>query len=163
MGGTGSEMGGSEFEKVFSYENGLVPQVNADIAKQNYNNFIKANRKNLINSAISVGLGGLAVSLAKMAIASQMGLKMNLDNILKNNTNIKNRHILFSESQSRIIITINPSRRKKFENCFEKNQISLIGKVIKSKKIIFKMQKKEKFKININSLEEKYKKDLFSI
>ena len=72
--------------------------------------------------------------------------------ILKNNTNIKNRHILFSESQSRIIITINPSRRKKFENCFEKNQISLIGKVIKSKKIIFKMQKKEKFKININSL-----------
>jgi len=163
IGGTGSEMGGSEFEKVFSYENGLVPQVNADIAKQNYNNFIKANRKNLINSAISVGLGGLAVSLAKMAIASQMGLKMNLDNILKNNTNIKNRHILFSESQSRIIITINPSRRKKFENCFEKNQISLIGKVIKSKKIIFKMQKKEKFKININSLEEKYKKDLFSI
>ena len=133
------------------------------VYKQNYNNFIKANRKNLINSAISVGLGGLAVSLAKMAIASQMGLKMNLDNILKNNTNIKNRHILFSESQSRIIITINPSRRKKFENCFEKNQISLIGKVIKSKKIIFKMQKKEKFKININSLEEKYKKDLFSI
>ena len=45
----------------------------------------------------------------------------------------------------------------------EKNQISFIGKVIKSKKIIFKMQKKEKFKININSLEEKYKKDLFSI
>ena len=114
IGKTDNEMGGSEFEKVFGYENRSVPQVNKDIAKQNYNNFTKANQKNLINSAISVGLGGAAVALAKMAIASQMGLKVNLRNIIKTNTNIKNSHILFSESQSRIITTISPSKRKNF-------------------------------------------------
>ena len=156
-------MGGSEFEKVFGYENRSVPQVNKDIAKQNYNNFTKANQKNLINSAISVGLGGIAVALAKMAIASQMGLKVNLRNIIKTNTNIKNTHILFSESQSRIIATVSPSNRKKFEACFEKTQLSFIGKVIKSKKIICKMLRKEKFEININSLEDNYKKNLFSL
>ena len=38
IGGTGSEMGGSEFEKVFGYENRSIPQVDKDIAKRNYKN-----------------------------------------------------------------------------------------------------------------------------
>ena len=75
--------------------------------------------KKLINSAISIGIGGVAVSLAKMSIASQMGLKVNLSNIQKTSINIKNTHILFSESQSRIITTVSSSNRKKFETCFE--------------------------------------------
>ena len=50
-----------------------------------------------------------------MAIASQMGLKVNLDNVSTINTNIKNIHILFSESQSRVIVTISPSKRKNFD------------------------------------------------
>ena len=98
-----------------------------------------------------------------MSISSQMGLEINLNNIQTTIKNIKNRHLLFSESQSRIITTISPSKRKNFENCFEKKQLSFIGKVTKSKKIICVMQKKEKFEININSLEDKYKKDLFSL
>ena len=83
IGKTNSEMRGSEYEKVFGYENGSIPKVDIDIAKRNYNNFIKANKKQLINSAISIGLGGAAVSLAKMSIASQMGLKIDLSNIQK--------------------------------------------------------------------------------
>ena len=98
-----------------------------------------------------------------MSIASQMGLKVNLNNIQKTNTNMKNSHILFSESQSRIITTVSPSNRKKFEACFKKKQLSFIGKVTKSKKIIYKISKEEKFEININSLENKYKKDFFSL
>ena len=163
IGKTDSEICGSEYEKVFGYENGSIPKVDKDIAKRNYNNFIKANKKKLINSAISVGLGGAAVSLAKMSIASQMGLKINLSNIQKTNTKIKSTHILFSESQSRIITTISPSNRKEFETYFEKTQLSFIGKVIKSKKIICKLSRKEKFEINIKSLEDNYKKNLFSL
>ena len=163
IGKTDSEMGGTEYEKVFGYENRSIPQVDKDIAKQNYNNFIKANKKKLINSAISIGLGGVAVSLAKMSIASQMGLNINLSNIQKTNTKIKSTHILFSESQSRIITTVSPSNRKEFETYFEKMQLTFIGKVIKSKKIIYKLSRKEKFEINIKSLEDNYKKNLFSL
>ena len=124
---------------------------------------LKLTKKKLINSAISIGLGGAAVSLAKMSIASQMGLKINLSNIQETNTKIKSTHILFSESQSRIITTISPSNRKEFETYFEKPQLSFIGKVIKSKKIICKLSRKEKFEINIKSLEDNYKKNLFSL
>jgi len=130
-------------------------------AKRNYNNFSKANQERLITSAISIGLGGLSISLAKMAIASQRGLEVSLQNINTINK-INNNHALFSESQSRILVTVNPSNKKKFENCFKKKELSLIGKIIKSKKVIFKMINKEKFDVDINSLNKNYRQDLFN-
>jgi len=89
IGRTGNEMGGSEFAKVFGLKNCNVPKVYKESAKENYNNFIKANRDKLISSAISVGIGGLAVALSKMSIASQKGLKINFSNIntINNNEN----------------------------------------------------------------------------
>ena len=111
----------------------------------------------MIISAISVGLGGLGVALAKMAIASQKGLKINLTNI----SGVTNNHILFSETQSRIIATIKPSKRQKFEKYFNKEHLLLIGKVIKNKKIFFKMNNKEDFEVDVNSLSNQYKRGLF--
>ena len=116
-------MGGSEFAKVFGLKNCNVPTVYKESAKENYNNFIKANRDKLINSAISVGIGGLAVALSKMSIASQKGLKINFSNINTiNNNETDDNHILFSESQSRIVVTVKSSKKNKFESYFKKNQ-----------------------------------------
>ena len=163
VGRTGNEMGGSEFAKVFGLKNCNVPKVYKESAKENYNNFIKANRDKLISSAISVGIGGLAVALSKMSIASQKGLKINFSNINTiNNNEIDDNHILFSESQSRIVVTVNSSKKNKFESYFKKNQLSLIGRVLKNKKIVFTMANKDQFEIGIDLLNNKYKRDLFN-
>jgi len=162
IGETSNEIGGSEFAKVFKLENYTVPKVYKENAKQNYNNFAKVNQKKLIKSAISVGIGGLSIALSKMAISSQKGLKLNLTNINKISDKTDNDHILFSESQSRIVVTVDPLKKEKFEKHFKKNQLSLIGKIIKSKKIIFKMDNKDQFEIDINSLNKSYKKELYS-
>jgi len=163
IGRTGNEMGGSEFAKVFGLKNFNVPKVYKESAKENYNNFIKANRDKLISSAISVGMGGLAVALSKMSIASQKGLKINFSNINTiNNNETDDNHILFSESQSRIVVTVNSSKKSKFESYFKKNQLSLIGKVIKNKKIVFTTANKGQFEIDIDSLNNKYKRNLFN-
>ena len=100
--------------------------------------------------------------MSKMAISSQKGLKLNLTNINKISDKTDNDHILFSESQSRIVVTVDPLNQEKFEKHFKKNQLSLIGKIIKSKKIIFKMDNKDQFEIDINSLNKSYKKELYS-
>ena len=121
-----------------------------------------SNKKKLITSAISVGIGGLAVALSKMAVSSGMGLKLNLKNINITNTTINNCHILFSESPSRIITTVHPSNKKRFESFFKKNQLSLLGKITKSKKIVFEMTSKTKFEVNITSLNNKYKTNLYN-
>ena len=124
--------------------------------------FSKTNHNKLITSAISVGLGGLGVALAKMTIASQKGLKVNLSKINTINKKIESNHILFSESQSRIIVTINPSKRRKFESYFKKNQLSFVGKVIKDNKFFCKMSNKDEFEADISLLNNKYKQDLFN-
>jgi len=162
IGKTGKEIGGSQFAKIFAINNNIAPQVYNKTAKENYNYFSKANQNKLITSAISVGIGGLGIALSKMAIASQKGLKVNLSNINTINKKMDNNHILFSESQSRIVVTVNPSNKNKFENYFSKNQISLVGKIIKSKKIIFIMDNKEEFEVAISSLNNKYKQNLFN-
>ena len=163
IGRTGNEMGGSEFAKVFGLKNCNVPKVYKESAKENYNNFIKANRDKLISSAISVGMGGLAVALSKMSIASQKGLKINFSNINTiNNNETDDNHILFSESQSRIVVTVNSSKKNKFESYFKKNQLSFIGRVIKNKKIVFTTANKDQFEIGIDLLNNKYKRDLFN-
>ena len=147
---------------MFGFKNDNVPQVNKKTAKVNYNNFSRANQNKLITSAISVGIGGLGIVLSKMAIASQKGLKVNLSNINTINKEIDNNHILFSESQSRIVVTVNPSNKIKFESYFKKNQLSLIGKIIKSKKIVCMMRNKDEFEVDVSSLNNKYKQDLFN-
>ena len=162
IGKTGNEIGGSEFAKIFAINNNKVPQVYKETAKENYNCFSKANQNKLITSAISVGIGGLGIALSKMAIASQKGLKVSLSNINTIDKKIDNNHILFSESQSRIVVTVNPSIKSRFENYFKKNQLSLVGKIIKSKKIICTMHNKDEFEVGISSLNNKYKQDLFN-
>ena len=104
----------------------------------------------------------MGIALSKMAIASQKGLKVNLSNINTIDKKIDNNHILFSESQSRIVVTVNPSNKSRFENYFKKNQLSLVGKIIKSKKIICTMHNKDEFEVGISSLNNKYKQDLFN-
>ena len=162
IGETGNEMGGSEFAKIIGLDNNNVPSVNEKKAKENYNNFTKANQNKFINSAISVGVGGLAVTLSKMAIASNKGLEINCNNINSTNKKIENSCILFSESPSRIIVTVSKRNRNKFESFFKKNQFSLLGKITNSKKIIIMMKEKKKFEVSINSLCDKYKQDLFN-
>ena len=135
--------------------------MNKKNAKENYNIFAKANKNKLINSAISVSIGGLAIAFAKMAIASQKGLNINLDNINLNENKIENNSILFSESPSRIIATINPKNKNKFERYFQNKQLSLVGTINGNNKITFNLKNKKKFAISIESLTKNYKKDLF--
>lgn len=104
-----------------------VPEVNALKNRKTYQAFYKAVQKNLIASVISVGRGGLAVALPKMAIAGQIGLEIKLEQI---NGNVKDfRNALFSESQGRLVVTINPKNKKTFEECLKNIPLKNFGKV----------------------------------
>ena len=58
----------------------------------------KANEKSLLKCANNVGLGGLAISLAKIFAHSSVGCELN--------TNFKDEALLFSESASRVVIAL---------------------------------------------------------
>lgn len=163
-----------------------VPKVNAEKNKKLYETFHKAVMQDLIASAQSIGLGGLAVALAKKAIAGQLGMEISLKNIhaykgvsekcsfgdknlstdknLPTNRNypdetLSDMSILFSESQGRIIVSIAPENQKSFEKIFEGLACAPIGVVRENSKFTIEGKNGTKIvKINVNALTESYRK-----
>jgi phosphoribosylformylglycinamidine synthase len=109
-----------------------VPTVDAEKAKASYRAFDKANKASLIASATSLNLGGLAVALAKSAIAGSLGAKIDL---AKFNTNLSPEELLYSESQSRILVSVDPANKAQFEAMFAGIPLALIGEVTDSKQV----------------------------
>lgn len=167
IGETKEELLGSEY---FSYlceksgQNkyeigGSVPNVDWRRAKKTYLKVSKAIKDNLLSSAISLGSGGLGLALAKTAIAGEQGILVDLRKI---KTQIKrNDYILFSESQSRLLVTIAPQNRNKFEETLKGINYCQIGKVENNDKFeITGIDGNNIINTNINQLEKSYKQTL---
>ncbi|HEY5713906.1 MAG TPA: AIR synthase-related protein [Candidatus Gracilibacteria bacterium] len=102
-----------------------IPQVNAKEALDRYKRMFQASQESLLASCIHVDKGGLGVALAKMAIAGQMGVSIELNSRVNPAAPIEG--YLFSESKSRFVVSIDPSRKEAFESLFA--DARLIGKV----------------------------------
>ncbi|MCL4387118.1 MAG: AIR synthase-related protein [Patescibacteria group bacterium] len=159
VGETKEELGGSEYFKELGFVGNLVPQVDFKKAKKIYENFYQAVQKRLIASAISVVSGGLGVALAKTAIAGGFGIEADLSKI---KTGVKRDDwLLFSESQSRILATVSPKNKEKFEKEMAGVPFYLIGKVRNDDQFVIKgLKGKEIINSKINNLEKAYKETL---
>ena len=133
LGTTYNELGMSEYQQYCGQGNDIVPKVNAAYAKTLYKKFHAATEAQVISSAIATGIGGMAVSIIKSLIGGQMGAHIDLDAVLT--CDIPRDHmwaqtVLFSESQSRIIVTVAPEKQNEFEAMFTKEHCALIGRTI---------------------------------
>lgn len=148
LGETFEELGGSEYYTSFQVIGNQVPQVNAKKNKKLYQALTRCIKKELISSSISVTRGGLGIALAKMAMAGDLGLNLSLKNLSGKFS--RSDYALFSESQGRIIVTIDPKNKEQFETIMKSNVFSQIGKVTKNKAIVIK-NRKGKIIINLDS------------
>ena len=114
LGETAPEIGGSEFLKeFFNKVEGDIPQINLKFEKHLIDTLISLIQKGFIKSAHDLSDGGLAVAIAECCIMNRkkkIGAEINI------NINFRNDFFLFSESQSRILITVNTH----FKNDVEK-------------------------------------------
>ena len=101
-------------------------------------NFEKANKLGIINSAIGIDLGGIGIAISKMAIASKKGLCIDLK--LKNKISVD--QFLFSETQSRILVSLKKNKLAIFKKIFKISDYTIIGKCTGSDVIEFKDSKK---------------------
>ncbi len=129
LGETKNEMGGSEFlSNYLKIAGGTVPEVDAEANKKLYEAFEKAVEQKVIASASSVGIGGLAMSLAKTSIAGLLGMKIDLSSV-QTPQQLANWQALYSESQGRFVVTINPKNLEEFEAIFTGQNIFRIGEI----------------------------------
>ncbi len=155
LGNTINELAKSEYERVIGSKNTKLPNVNAKLALKTYKNFEQANKSKIFSSAIGVDIGGLGIAIAKMSIASKKGIMVNLKSRLKNSM----EEFLFSETQSRILVSIKKNNVEKFKKIFHDSFYVKIGKCINSDMIEFKNGNKI-ISDKIINFEKSYKKKI---
>lgn len=136
IGETKNEIGGSEFLKsIFNRVEGEIPEIDLKLEKKTIDIILEAIKSGLIKSAHDVSDGGLAVALAECCVMNRkkkIGAEVNLE------IKFRSDFYLFSESQSRFIVTIDPENQVEFEKLINSAQIKFerIGKVFGKKLVI---------------------------
>ncbi len=135
IGATKNEMGASAFYRLLAEEQntpenygGVVPAVVPADALTIYAAMNKATDAELLKSATSPSKGGLAVSLSLAAIGGQTGCCVDLSKVPAAGE-LGNDELLFSESNSRFVVTCSEANAEKLEAIFAGLPIAKIGKV----------------------------------
>ncbi len=128
LGMTRDELGGSEYFASLGYIGNDVPRVNSAIAKRLYIALEKAIHEGAVASCHDCSDGGLAVALAESSFSGEFGMTVELTNVPVENIK-RSDTILFSESQSRFVVTVAPGKVKRFEEIMKGNVFADVGEV----------------------------------
>lgn len=137
LGETKEEIGGSEYLAVIhGQERGEVPHLNFSLEKRIQKFLLKVIAEGKIRSAHDLSEGGLGVAIAEACMTRGLGADISIKSSLRNDV------VLFSESQSRFIISTKNSDLKSLEDELIARNIpfEVIGRVAE-----------DNLKININS------------
>ena len=129
------ELGASEYLKwVLQSEKGLPPRIDLEEEKKVQEFCREAISQGLLQSAHDVSEGGLAVCLAECCFLSpvQIGCRVALQDQIRPDA------LLFSETQSRIVVTVADDHLKNLLDLAQKREVqaSILGKTGKDKIII---------------------------
>ena len=130
VGATLAELGGSEFIGAVDGSNGFVPKLDKDLSKKLLTAVSKATASGAVSAAHDVSDGGLATTLAEMAFAGGYGMEIDADRAPRENGVSDLATLLFSESLSRIVLTVPAERVKEVRDILADVPHEFIGTVI---------------------------------
>jgi phosphoribosylformylglycinamidine synthase len=160
LGETRAELGASEYYALHGFVGNQVPRVDAQKARKLYEALSAAMEKGLVASCHDCSDGGLGVALAEAAFAGALGMEIDLRRVPVSGLD-RNDFILFSESQSRFVVTVHPEHQKSFEDCLQGNVFFPVGKVVAGKDLIIQgLQGTPLVRAAIDELREAWKKPL---
>lgn len=128
LGATHDEMGASEYFRIVGVTGANVPKVDAASALALYGRLHAAIGKGLVRSAHDCSDGGLFVALAEVCMAGRLGMRVDLAS-LPGAGGLAPVAKLFSESQSRFVVTVRPSDKQAFEAALAGSASALLGTV----------------------------------
>jgi phosphoribosylformylglycinamidine synthase len=126
LGTTQNELGGSEYFAGRGFVGNNVPKVEPACSMTLYRSLHRAMKKNLIASCHDCSDGGLAVALAETAFSGGFGMTVDLRRVPVEGVD-RNDYLLFSESQSRFVVTVHPENRQVFEKTLPKETWNRVG------------------------------------
>ena len=128
IGETRNELGGSEWFAMHGYVGTEVPTVDASSAKRRYRALSRAIEAGLVASCHDCSDGGLGIALAETAFSGGRGMDIDLSRVPAPGIT-RHDSLLFSESQSRFVVTVHPDRRDTFEAYMDGTMPACLGVV----------------------------------
>jgi phosphoribosylformylglycinamidine synthase len=128
LGETRDELGGSEYYALHDQVGANVPKVDAESAMQRYRALNAAQEEGLVASCHDLSDGGLAVALAETAFAGGFGISVDLHDVPVDAA-MRDDRVLYSESASRLLVTVKEENSEQFEKLFVGQIFACIGEV----------------------------------
>jgi phosphoribosylformylglycinamidine synthase len=131
LGETKDELGGSEYLSMQGYTGNKVPRVDITSALVRYKALHGAIMNGLVASCHDLSDGGLAVAVAESAFSGGFGCRVELANVRFDGDKRyrTDEVLLFSESASRLLVTVHPAQWSAFEETMQGTIFSQIGQV----------------------------------
>jgi phosphoribosylformylglycinamidine synthase len=144
VGWTRNELGASEFYRWLAERRGRrdeiggqVPGVDTALALRVYGAMEEAIRRGCVRSSHTPTLGGLAVGFALAALGGDVGVEVELGRIPADD-GVGTDARLFSQSNSRFIVTVAPERSSEFRDLFRDLPCEEVGRVVTEPRVVLR-------------------------
>lgn len=137
VGLTKKELGGSHYLFVNGRRGGVVPEVDPKLGLKIFRAVSGLSKRRLIRSAHDCSEGGIACAVAEMAFAGEIGAEIDAAKIPVAEK-MRADEILFSESNSRFILEIEPRHVKSVERALKSVPYARIGTTTRSERLTVK-------------------------
>jgi phosphoribosylformylglycinamidine synthase len=135
VGATNNELGGSAYFDTKGFIGNKAPKVDAKQARKLMNSLSRATGKGLVKACHDCSEGGIGAALAEMAFAGGLGAIIDLKKVPLGETVTRDDFILFSESNSRFLVEVQPENKDQFENIMKGSPCAAIGRVTGSETV----------------------------
>jgi len=168
IGATGSEMGGSEFFRAMAELNSKPqnigsepPRLKLESALKPYRVLEDCIRSSLLRSCHALGLGGIGLGLARMCMASNLGLDIDLNRVPTHAAIEDVQVLLYAETCSRFMLSIDPDHQAEFEARFSGLDYAVLGRVSEDPTLRVKgLGDRTIIDLSVASLKSHYKRPL---
>ncbi len=115
-------LGGSEYlHAIFDLTTGDAPEIDLEFEGRLQSTLLEAIQQNLVNAAHDISDGGLAITLAEMAMFARKGASVSVENLGPNK-----HEMLYSEAQSGVVVTCNSDGKQALEDHFSDDNIPFV-------------------------------------
>jgi phosphoribosylformylglycinamidine synthase II len=156
VGKTKREMGGSHYYSLYNRVGNSVPKLDFRLSQETLKRIHNAISKKLTLSVHDCSEGGIAISLAEMAIGGRYGASIDLSRIVCSG-HLRNDEILFSESNSRFVVEVSPENRREFEKILSPIPCAHIGEVNKTGELVVYSKRDRLLSVRNNDMVKSWK------
>ncbi|MHC4192497.1 MAG: AIR synthase-related protein [Planctomycetota bacterium] len=138
-----------------------VPKVDLETAPRIAERIAAAIEQGLVVSCHDCSEGGLAVVFSEMAFAGGLGIEADLRGLPRSKDCSRTDTQLFSESNSRYIVEVEPEKYDAFAKLMLNLSFGQIGKVTEEKRVVVKAESGEMvIELDIDSLKRAWQEPL---